>query len=131
VLPTPTPHHSGTDEDRKGGPLWLRVQDYFVLPTLRQDQLPVLTTAVLVTTRTGFPPQVRRQAGLALPHRWSRSGRGSVGVPGQGAAEAPHPAGAIEGVGVGDLLGMSGATSRHAGTAARPLLWLSSRQDHR
>jgi hypothetical protein len=60
VLPAPTPHHSGTGEPRKGGPLWLRVQAYVQPVMLCQDQMRVSTTAVLVTTRTGFPPQVRR-----------------------------------------------------------------------
>jgi hypothetical protein len=31
------PHHSGTDEDRKGGPLWLQVQGYGLHVMLRQD----------------------------------------------------------------------------------------------
>jgi hypothetical protein len=57
---TPTPHHSGTGEPRKGGPLWLRVPAYVQLVMLCQDPLRVSTTGVLVTTRTGFPPQVRR-----------------------------------------------------------------------
>src|SRR3954465_3053390 len=52
---TPTPHHSGTDDDRKGGPLWLRLQGYVLPVTLCQDHLRVSTTGVLVTTRTGFP----------------------------------------------------------------------------
>jgi hypothetical protein len=43
---------------RKGGPLWLRVQAYVQPVILCQDHLRVSTTAVLVTTRTGFPPQV-------------------------------------------------------------------------
>jgi hypothetical protein len=43
----------------EGGPLWLRVQDYFVLLRLRQDQLLVLTTAVLVTLANRVSPQVR------------------------------------------------------------------------
>ena len=59
MLPAPTPHHSGTVLTRKGGPLWLRVQAYVQLVTLCRDQQRVLTTAVLVTTRTGFPPQLR------------------------------------------------------------------------
>src|SRR3954471_13136889 len=59
VLSTPTPDHSGTDEDRKGGPLWLRLQGYVLPLLLCQDHLRVLTTGALVTTRTGFPPQVR------------------------------------------------------------------------
>src|SRR3954452_6819684 len=58
VLSTPTPDHSGTDDDRKGGPLWLRLQGYVLPTTLCQDQLRVSATGVLVTTRTGFPPQV-------------------------------------------------------------------------
>jgi hypothetical protein len=59
VLPAPTPHHSGTGEPRKGGPLWLRVPAYVQPVMLCQDQMRVSTTAVWVTTRTGFPPQVR------------------------------------------------------------------------
>ena len=58
VLVTPTPHHSGTDENRKGGPLWLQIQGYVLPATLCQDHLPVSTTGVLVTTRTGFHLQV-------------------------------------------------------------------------
>src|SRR3954470_11873912 len=58
VLSTPTPDHSGTDDDRKGGPLWLRLQGYVLPLLLCQDHLRVLTTAVLVSTRTGFHPQV-------------------------------------------------------------------------
>ena len=59
MLPAPTPHHSGTVQTRKGGPLWLRVQAYDHLVMLCQDRLRVLTTGGLVTTRTGFPLQVR------------------------------------------------------------------------
>ena len=59
VLVTPTPHHSGTDENRKGGPLWLQLQGYVQPMTLRQDHQLVSATGVLVTTRTGFPLQVR------------------------------------------------------------------------
>jgi hypothetical protein len=59
VLSTPTPDHSGTVQSRKGGPLWLRVQAYVQLVMLCQDHVTVLTTGVLVTTRTGFPPQLR------------------------------------------------------------------------
>src|SRR4051794_14408956 len=44
---------------RKGGPLWLQVPGYVLPATLCQDQRRVSPTAVLVTTRTGFPPQVR------------------------------------------------------------------------
>src|SRR4051794_22666907 len=58
VLPTLTPHHSGR-ERRKGGPLWLQVQGYVQPMTLCQDHPLVSTTAVLVTTRTGLPLQVR------------------------------------------------------------------------
>ena len=53
------PHHSGTVQSRKGGPLWLQVQAYVQHVTLCQDHLLVLTTGVLVSTRTGFPPQLR------------------------------------------------------------------------
>jgi hypothetical protein len=53
------PHHSGTVHLRKGGPLWLRVQAYVQPVTLCQDHLRVSTTGVLVTTRTGFPLQLR------------------------------------------------------------------------
>src|SRR3954467_9885605 len=55
VRPTPTPDHSGTDDDRKGGPLWLRLQGYVLPVILCQDQLRVSATGVLVTTRTGSP----------------------------------------------------------------------------
>ena len=58
VLTAPTPDHSGTDEDRKGGPLWLQLQGYVQPMTLSQDHLRVSTTGVLVTTRTGFHLQV-------------------------------------------------------------------------
>jgi hypothetical protein len=58
VLATPTPHHSGTD-DSEGGPLWLQVQGYGLHVMLRQDHQLVSATGVLVTTRTGFPLQVR------------------------------------------------------------------------
>ena len=53
------PHHSGTDDVRKGGPLWLQIQSYGLHVMLRQDHQLVSTTGALVTTRTGFPPQVR------------------------------------------------------------------------
>jgi hypothetical protein len=53
------PHHSGTDDVRKGGPLWLQIQGYGLYVMLRQDHQLVSTTGALVTTRTGFPPQVR------------------------------------------------------------------------
>jgi hypothetical protein len=53
------PHHSGTEESKKGGPLWLRVQGYFFLLLRGQDHLLVLTISALVSTRTGFHPQVR------------------------------------------------------------------------
>jgi hypothetical protein len=59
VLPTPTPHHSGTDDEWKGGPLWLQIQGYGLHGMLRQDHQLVSTTGALVTTRTGFPLQVR------------------------------------------------------------------------
>ena len=59
VLAAPIPHHSGTEKPKKGGPLWLQLQGYVEPMTFRQDHLPVLTTAVLVTTRTGFPLQLR------------------------------------------------------------------------
>ena len=59
MLRTPTPDHSGTDERGKGGPLWLQIQGYVQPMTLRQDQLLVSATGALVTTRTGFPLQVR------------------------------------------------------------------------
>src|SRR3954463_14416574 len=59
VLRTPTPDHNGTDDDRKGGPLWLQVPGYVLPVTLCQDQRRVSTTAALVTTRTGFHLQVR------------------------------------------------------------------------
>jgi hypothetical protein len=65
VCPAPTPDHSGTDDDRKGGPLWLRLQGYVLPVTLCQDHLRVLTTGVLVTTRTGFPPQVSAVTGAS------------------------------------------------------------------
>jgi hypothetical protein len=55
VRPTPTPHHSGADDVRKGGPLWLQVQGYGLHVMLRQDHQLVSTTGALVTTRTGFP----------------------------------------------------------------------------
>jgi hypothetical protein len=58
VLVAPTPHHSGTD-DSEGGPLWLQVQGYGLHVMLRQDHQLVSTTGALVTTRTGFPLQVR------------------------------------------------------------------------
>src|SRR4051794_6845846 len=58
VLTTPTPDHSGTVQPRKGGPLWLQLQGYVLPVTLCQDPKRVSTTAVLVTTRTGFPPQL-------------------------------------------------------------------------
>src|SRR3954449_9199851 len=60
VLTTPTPDHSGTVQSRKGGPLWLQLQAYVQPVMFCQDRLRVSTTGVLVTTRTGFPPQVRR-----------------------------------------------------------------------
>ena len=59
VLTTPTPDHSGTEDTRKGGPLWLRVQAYVRPVMLCQDHVLVSTTGVLVTARTGFPSQVR------------------------------------------------------------------------
>ena len=58
VLSTPTPDHNGTVQSRKGGPLWLRYQAYDYPLLLCQDHKRVSTTAVLVSTRTGFPPQV-------------------------------------------------------------------------
>jgi hypothetical protein len=58
-VPTPTPHHSGTVQRWKGGPLWLQVQGYVLPVTLCQDHLRVSGSAVLVSTRTGFHPQVR------------------------------------------------------------------------
>jgi hypothetical protein len=67
VLVAPTPHYSGTDDVRKGGPLWLQIQGYGLHVMLRQDHLRVLTTGVLVTTRTGFPLQVRQHAVAAPP----------------------------------------------------------------
>jgi hypothetical protein len=54
-VPTLTPHHSGTVQPRKGGPLWLQHQAYGYLLTLCQDHARVSATAVLVATRTGFP----------------------------------------------------------------------------
>jgi hypothetical protein len=65
VLSAPTPDHSGTDDDRKGGPLWLRLQGYVLPVTLCQDHLRVLTTGVLVSTQTGFHPQVSRGVSTA------------------------------------------------------------------
>src|SRR4051812_2639294 len=59
VLPTPTPTTAAPTKKRKGGPLWLQRQAYGLLLFLCQDHRRVSATAVLVTTRTGFPPQVR------------------------------------------------------------------------
>jgi hypothetical protein len=70
--PTLTPHHSGTGEQRKGGPLWLQLQGYFVLLTLRQDHLPVLATTALVTHANRVSRQVRPVS--------DRSGGGEVGA---------------------------------------------------
>jgi hypothetical protein len=53
------PHHSGTDELGKGGPLWLHHEAYSFPVRLQQDHPRVLPTAASVTTRTGFHPQVR------------------------------------------------------------------------
>jgi hypothetical protein len=39
--------------------LWLQYKAYSFPLTVRQDHRRVATTGVLVTTRTGFPPQVR------------------------------------------------------------------------
>jgi hypothetical protein len=58
VRPTPTPDHSGTVHSRKAAPLWLQVPGYVYPLTLCQDHLRVSGSAVLVTTRTAFPPQV-------------------------------------------------------------------------
>jgi hypothetical protein len=66
-VPTLTPHHSGTVQPRKGGPLWLQHQAYGYLLTLCQDHARVSATAVLVSTRTRFPPQVRQHAVTAPP----------------------------------------------------------------
>src|SRR4051812_1843574 len=56
-------------ERRKGGPLWLQVPGYVLPVTLCQDQRRVSTTAVLVTTRTGFPRRSDRMLSRLL-HRW-------------------------------------------------------------
>src|SRR3954447_14531844 len=74
ALSTPTPDHSGTDDDRKGGPLWLQLQGYVLPLLLCQDHVRVSATSVLVSTRTGFPPQVSP--------RISRPGGGSTGAGG-------------------------------------------------
>src|SRR4051795_3285019 len=93
------------DDDRKGGPLWLRLQGYVLPVTLCQDHLTVSTTGVLVSTRTGFPrSEDGRSVALPSPDEVCASAM-SVEMPGQVAAEAPHPDHAVDGVGVGGLLG--------------------------
>jgi hypothetical protein len=55
-VPTLTPHHSGTVQPRKGGPLWLQHQAYGYLLTLCQDHARVSATAVLVTLANRVSP---------------------------------------------------------------------------